>query len=194
MIYRLRAVTLLIATGIAAGIAAAQDQSGIDNAISVLEKTLPAGWAIAEQKANEYPWGHHFCDEYTGAKGTMITVVGPKPVNVVWTSAAGERLETPIAKESLQLWFMPPKYRDNWTAWLCFSRPIQPVTVLKTSQVAGFGRPSHRLNSEDEFRREILEKAQFVSWPDSPEHKRSNLSWANWAQDIQRALQKEYPR
>lgn len=171
----------------------AQSGSSIDRAISAFENVLPAGWTVAERKPNEYPWGHHFCDDYSGPKGTKITVVGPKTVSVVWTSRSGEPRQTPIAKESLEVWFMPPEYRDSWTAWLCFHRPIQPVTVLKTSQVGVFGRPSHFLNSQDEFRREVLDKAQFVSWPESPHHDYSKISWSTWTRDIGGTLRKEFP-
>jgi hypothetical protein len=171
-------------------IAAAQGTAAVGDAISVFEKGLPAGWSVAERKANEYPWGHHFCDDYSGSKGTKVTVVGPKPVSVVWVSSTGESRQTPIAKESLEIWFMPPEYRDSWTAWLCFHRPIQPIEVLNNSRVRIYGRPSHRLNSEEEFRRQVLEQAQSVSWPGSPENDRSTLSWSTWTRDIEGTVRK----
>ena len=194
MVTRLCSATFLIASTMVAGPAAAQNASGIERAISAFEKQLPGGWSVAERTPNEYPWGHHFCDEYAGPKGTKLTLVGPKAVSVVWTSRSGEPRQTPIAKESLEVWFMPPEYRDSWIAWLCLSRPVQPVTVLKTSQVSVFGRPSHRLNSEDEFRREVLDKAQFVTWPESPHHDYSRLSWSTWTRDIESLLKKALPR
>ena len=191
---RLCTAAFLAVSSMTIGMAAAQNPSGIDQAISAFEKQLPAGWSVAERRSNEYPWGHHFCDDYAGPRGTKITLVGPKAVSVVWTSRSGEPRQTPLAKEALEIWFMPPEYRDSWIAWLCFSRPVQPVTVLKASKVSVYGRPSHRLNSEEEFRREVLDKAQFVSWPESPHHDYSKLSWSTWTGDIERTLKKAFPR
>lgn len=170
--------------------AAAHGAVGVDDAISALEESLPANWSVAERKANEFPWGHHFCEDYVGPKGTKLTVVGPTPVSVSWTKKTGESRQTPVAKESLELWFMPPEYRDSWTAWLCFQRPVQPVNVLSNSKVRIYGYPSHRLNSEEEFRVKVLDQAQTVSWPASPANDRSKLSWSTWAKDIESRLRK----
>jgi len=164
----------------------------VDRAVVVFEKILPSGWSVAERKMNEYPWGHHFCDDYHGPMGTKVTAVGPSAVSVVWVSRIGEKLTTPVATESLEVWFMPPEYKDSSTAWLCSHRPIQPIAIATSPRLGVFGRPSHRIKSEEEFRREVLDKAQFVSWPESPEHNRSKLSWSTWERDMAAALRKEF--
>ena len=152
MTVRLLSTTLLLILATSSTIATGQAVGpGLDRAISVFEKALPQGWSVAERKPNDFPWGHHFCDDYAGPKGTKVVVVGPKPVQVAWMSRSGESLSTPVAKESLEVWFMPPEYKDNWSSWLCFHRPVQPIAVLKGPSVSVFGRPSHRLTQKQNF-------------------------------------------
>jgi len=187
--YRLQ-IILLIVLATASSIAVAQTgRAAMDQAIYRFEKALPQGWMVVERQLDAVPYGHHFCDDYRGPKGTKLVLVGPAPVRVVWTSCSGETMSTPLAKESLELWFMPPGYRDSRMAWLCFHRPVQPIEILKGPSVAVFGRPSHQLNSKIAWL-ELLAKAQAISWPESPANDRSKISWSNWEEDIRLAVQK----
>lgn len=170
----------------AATIASAQNHSVLDTTVGAIEKALPAGWALAEKKSNEFPWGHHWCDDYAGPKGIQVIAVGPKAVSVQLKMKDGTSQSFPVARESLGLWVMPPEYRDSWRAWLCFSRPIQPTAVAVLPTVRIYGRPAHRLNSEEEFK-ELLATAQAVSWPESPWNNPAGFSWTTWVRDIEAA-------
>ena len=168
-------------------------QPDIAFTINAFEKALPEGWSVAERTLGEIPYGHHYCDDYAGPKGTKVVVVGPKSVHVVWTSLSGQIINSPIAMESLELWFMPPEYQDSRMAWFCLHRPIQPVAILQNSSVLVFGRPSHRLNSKTSLS-ELLTKASIISWPKSPANDRSQISWASWEKDTRLSVQNSLPK
>lgn len=187
--YRLQIILLIVLATVSSIVAAQTDHVAVDKAIYGFEKALPQGWTVIERQFDAIPYGHHFCDDYNGLKGTKLIVIGPDPVQVVWTSLSGETISTTLAKESLELWFMPPNYRDSQTAWLCLHRPIQPIAILEDPSIIIFGRPSHQLNSKTAWLK-LLTKAQAISWPESPANDRSKISWSNWEQDIRLAVQK----
>jgi hypothetical protein len=168
--------------------------AGLDQIMSAFERGLPAGWSVAKRSSNKYPRGHHDCDDYAGITGTEIVVVGPTAVNIVWTSKAGELRQSPIAKEALDVWFMPSEYRDSRTNWLCFTRRLQPIAILKTSHISVFGSPSIHFNSKEEAKREVFDQALSWDWPQSPHNDYSKLSWSTWRRDIETALRKAIPR
>jgi hypothetical protein len=173
-----------VAALVVTGVAGAQTQPALEATARAVEEALPTGWTVAERKSNEFPWGHHWCEDYSGPKGIQIIVVGPKPVSVQMKMKDGISQAFPIAKESLELWVMPPEYRDSWKAWLCFSRPIQPTSIAAVAGARIYGRPAHRLNSEAEFK-DLLSKAHAVSWPSSPWNDPATFSWATWARDVE---------
>src|SRR6266404_764590 len=76
MTVRLLSTTLLLILATSSTIATGQAVGpGLDRAISVFEKALPQGWSVAERKPNDFPWGHHFCDDYAGPKGIARSLV-----------------------------------------------------------------------------------------------------------------------
>jgi hypothetical protein len=147
-----------------------------------IERVLPAGWSIVENKSGEIPWGHHWCDEYSGPKGLKIVVVGPSQVSVEM-QVSGEWRSFSAAREALDIWVMPSQYSDSWKSSFCFHRPIQPAAIDANGSFRMYARPAHRLNSEVEFR-ELLSKAGASAWPASPLNDPSRLSWKTWPNDL----------
>jgi hypothetical protein len=175
-------------------VAIAQDKAALDRASQALERVLPKGWTIAQRAAGEIPWGHHWCDSYSGPTGTKVIALGTKDVKVHLRDQDGKWSSTqPAAKESLELWLMPGEYSESRLARQCHHRPIPPVEILSNAFVRVFGRPSHRLNSEKEFYA-LIEKANGSSWPDSPYNDPSTFSWRTWRTDLASALRQEFSK
>ncbi|HSL22952.1 MAG TPA: hypothetical protein VK886_15575 [Vicinamibacterales bacterium] len=119
----------------------------------------------------------------------MLVVTGPKPVSVWWSDANGRSHRDPIAVESINIWLMPPAYRNNWRTLLTMHAPPQPDRVFADERVRVYARPSHRLAiSEQQFKEQIMTKAAGISGPESPWNEASRLSWGSWQPDLHRAL------
>ena len=54
----------------------------VDRAARAITRALPGGWSIVEEKDQEIPYGHHWCDNYAGSRGMKLVVLGVKDVNL----------------------------------------------------------------------------------------------------------------
>ena len=169
----------------------AQKSDVLNRAIHSIQSILPTGWTVVERLPGEIPWGHYWCSEYQGPKGTKIVLIGTKSVSVQFLSMTNVWSDRPVARESIELWLMPAAYADTWWSWFCHHRPIQPIHVFQDSSVGVFGQVGHRLNSKAEFDA-LLSKSAGNRWPDSPVNRPELLSWQNWQSDVSNALKREF--
>lgn len=159
---------------------------GKDLVIQTIIQSMPPNWKLAEKAVDQLPWGHYWGYTYLGEKGISVILEGPRDVLFHWRGNEGNEHREPLAKETLELWFMPPDYHDTWKRYLKPHRPIPATLVYSGKYEVIYGRPSHRITSLDEFRRRLKEATQ-TSWPDSP-HNAGSLSWANWKNDIEESI------
>lgn len=156
-----------------------------------LLRAVPPGWQLAETKLDQTPWGHHWSDGYKGHGGTKLTLVGPRDVEFRWSDSSGKPHEEPLAKESLELWIMPGQYREGMSV-LDFHAPIPAGLVFSSKAVRVYGRPSHRIVTQQRFE-ELLRQAAATDWPRSPHQRKTPLSWAAWKSDVERAASEAVP-
>jgi hypothetical protein len=150
--------------------------------LTALRATLPVTWSVVEQRDNEYPWGHHFCWQYSGPRGTKVVVSGPAPVAFHYRDQSGAQHTLLTPRESLEVWLMPSAYRDRAFAWRCFKRPVQPVAVVATPTVVVFARPSAYVRDIDALHE--LARTSSGTWWQSV-----SVSWVTWEADIRNAIQ-----
>ena len=155
-------------------------------AADAIVKAAPVGWSLAATAPDQIPRGHHWSDGYKGHGGTKLVLVGPTPVNLHWCDTTGQWHDDPLANESLELWLLPPQYREGLSA-LGVHAPIPAELVFSNNAVRVYAKPSHRLKSEEQFYA-LLKRATATSWPESPHDTGRPLSWAAWKADISKAL------
>jgi hypothetical protein len=145
---------------------------------------MPHGWSLAETLEDQIPRGHHLSDGYKGHGGTKVVLVGPTPVYLHWRDQGGSWHDDALAKESVELYVMPPEYRQGWSG---FDAPIPADLVVANQVTRIYGLATHHLNSESEFDR-LLQRATVTSWPISPHSGTMSLSWETWKTDVSRAV------
>lgn len=161
--------------------------NAIDRAVIAIAGALPAGWHIVERKAEQIPWGHHWCGKYEGVKGLELEIKGVQKTHSEFRGKDGAWRSVSVGTESLTVWIMPGDYSDSFWAWTCFHAPIQPTTVVKTGAVRVWARPSSTLDSKEEFDK-LLSEATAVQSPDSPWNSPDTLTWKMWRKDLASAV------
>jgi len=124
--------------------------SAIDRAVEAIANALPVGWRITQRKAEQIPWGHHWCEKYEGVKGLELEIKGVRKIRTQFRGKDGIWRAVPVGTEALTVWVMPADYSDSFWAWTCFHAPIQPTSVAKASGVRVWARPSGTLDSKEE--------------------------------------------
>ena len=71
---------------------------------------MPAGWAIVARTTEEVPFGHHFCENYDGLRGTRFVVKGTNPVQSEFLDQQNEWRAVTVGTESIDMWVMPGDY------------------------------------------------------------------------------------
>ena len=168
----------------------AGDTAQLDGAINAVVAALPPGWTVVKQKSGEIPYGHHWGENYTGPRGTLVIAKGTRPVNAEFSDANGKWQPVHVATESLEIWLMPSNYSDSSFGWLAIGRPIQPTVILNHGPIKVYARPSHLLLSEKDFN-DLLSKFSGVRWPDSPVNSPELLTWKDWRLKLRKAIEKE---
>jgi hypothetical protein len=154
-----------------------------DDILQVIQKNLPPNWQIVEKSPNEIPHGHYWGMDYKGPKGLKVVVQGPKDVTFRWRDHEGKTHDIAIAKESLDLWIMPPEYGESWKRHFVFHRPI-PARLIASGEVGKvYGFQTHRIIDKTEFK-DLLKQASETSWPNSPHDEKAHLSWEYWQRDL----------
>jgi hypothetical protein len=156
------------------------------SAVAAVVKAAPAGWSLAGTTPDQIPRGHHWSDGYKGHGGTKVVLVGPTPVNLHWCDTAGQWHDDPLASEALELWLLPPEYREGLSA-MDVHAPIPAELVVSSNAIRVYAKPTHHLRSEEQFYA-LLKGATSTSWPESPHDTERPLSWAAWRTDIAKAV------
>ncbi|MCA1568612.1 MAG: RHS repeat-associated core domain-containing protein [Acidobacteria bacterium] len=120
-------------------------------AINIILAAMPPGWKLAETIPAQIPWGHNSSGTDKSG-GTKLILVGPQDVEFTWRDSSGGWHSEALAKESLELWIMPPSYRNDPLDALDFHRPTPASLIHSDSSVRVYARPAHRLVSEQRAR------------------------------------------
>jgi hypothetical protein len=152
---------------------------------------LPPGWTLAETKAEQIPDGHHWDwrKKYDGPKGQLLVLTGPTDVPFAWCDYNGEWHQEFLEKESLNLWVMPPKYRDSWLSIFNPKRGPRARSIYSRKGGTVYALPSVRVTSKARFDELLRGKVRETRSSDSPASK-GVLSWETWEGDLKRALEK----
>jgi hypothetical protein len=183
----------LIATGVTA-CGTPRSEAAFDSALAEtsVRGSLPKGWSLAETRPKEIPFGHYWGDwsgPYKGQPGTLMVVSGTAPVFLLWTDEANQTHRDPVGVEALDIWLMPPGYRNNWRTLLSFHAPEQPERIFADQRVRVYARPSAwQTITDQEFKDRFLAKATYLGSPESPWNDPDRLSWRTWRDDLRRAL------
>jgi hypothetical protein len=180
---------VLIITQLCVGFVTAQVQTSHQLIIDAINACLPANWTLQETKIDQIPWGHYWGweDRYNGPKGYLMVFEGPADVTFNWRDVNGWH-QKPLAKEILEVWIMPTRYRRSWEEFFNPSRPISAIHIFSGSIGKVYAHPTHRITSNLEFN-DILKKAIEINWRTSP-HNEGFLSWSTWQKDIKQQLEK----
>ena len=182
LIYLSFLLTLISAFTLSEEVFASSDPLGL------LKANIPTGWKIKETQEGQIPWGHYWGSEYSGPTGCLILLEGPADVNFHWQDSGGKWHAEPIAKEALELWIMPPGYRDSWKRFFKPHRPIPAKKILSNKKLVLYGQPTHRIILEQNFK-SLLKQATSTGWPESP-YNGGTLSWSTWDKDLGRVFEK----
>jgi hypothetical protein len=178
---------------VACGTRERSEQFDPSAATAAIRSALPPKWNLAETVVGELPFGHYWGDwsrGYSGRRGQRVTVTGPTPVMLVWTDDAGRQHQDAMAVESIDLWVMPPEYRNEWRTFINPEAPVPPALVKGGNRWRVYGAPSHRLTISREAFDRFIRSGQPAEtrWPDSPHNKPERISWRTWKADLRRAL------
>jgi hypothetical protein len=189
------AINLFVAS-VLGGCITAHDGTPVDVApfTALIGRSLPSKWTIAKINENEIPFGHHWGDwsgPYRGPRGTLLVIVGPAPVSLSWVDTDGRSHRDAIAVESLNVWLMPPGYRNDWRTLLTMHAPPQPARIFADECIRVYARPSHQLTISEEQFGDQMRRATATSWPESPWNDPSRLSWKSWQADLHGTLSGE---
>jgi hypothetical protein len=161
----------------------------VSAATGAIVASLPAGWTTASQQDGQLPHGHYWGDwgrDYKAPRGRLVVLSGPEAVSIAWRAGDGVWRQEPIARESLELWFMPAEYIEGLWSRINPHAPEPAARIFSGTKVMAYAMPSHRVVDEPGLKR-ILAAATETGWPDSPSRV-DRVSWSNWQADLQRVL------
>jgi hypothetical protein len=158
-----------------------------DQVPSVVLKSAPTGWVIAEDTSGQVPEGHYWGDQgrdYQGPRGRRLVLMGPRDVEFNWRDRTGAWQHEKLSKETLELWIMPSSYRESWASWFNVHKPPPAEMIFSGDSVKVYAKPSIRVVSEARLK-ELLKDATETRGVDSSD---LALSWSTWRPDLQREL------
>lgn len=168
------------------------DSNHIEKIVEDIGKSLPDKWSITEVKVGVIPAGHYWGLEYEGRKGFLVEIKGEMDVSIHWMGWKNEDgvwQREAIAKEVLQLWFMPRDYKESWLRFFTWHRPIPAAFLFSAQGTKVYAYPTQRIIDDERFR-EIIKMAKSFMWPDAPSNT-GILSWKTWRSDLQKVLGKQ---
>ncbi len=158
--------------------------------IDKIIENIPSKWRLVERKLGVIPYGHYWGSEHEGPKGFSLILEGDEDVYLHWKDNNGLWHQEALAKESLELWIMPPDYSESWKRYFIIHRPKSAELLFPGKSARIYGYPGHRIVSDERFTQIILH-AKSTKWPESPANK-SALSWGTWKEDIRGILKGEF--
>jgi len=167
---------------------AISDYEGLRHFANRITEKLPSTWQVVEEKTNVIPYGHYYGLKYDGQKGLSLLLEGKRDVFLHWKDKSGVWDQEALAKESLELWIMPPEYRESWKRFFIIGRPKPAELIFSGKEARVYGYPAHRIGSNEKSNEILLSRSSGAGWPDSPVHT-GVLSWGTWKEDIKEILQ-----
>lgn len=162
--------------------------SDSDKVVSIIASALPKGWEIVEQKEEEIPWGHHFCDNdfYDGPRGRLLVLRGTVPEYARFLGYDNVWREASYWTEGRKIWIMPGNYRVfAWHDLVCLARPIQPIVLHETTSIKIYADETTRMSTDQSkaFNESIK------TWKVVEGSSASSIStWKDWKADLKKAL------
>lgn len=189
--FQLKRVALIVMFSLCAvGVAMADaDYERLKHIADKIVAKMPSTWRVVEEKTGVIPYGHYDGLKYEGPGGVSLVLVGDQDVFLHWKDKKGIWHKEPLAKESLELWIMPPVYHQSWKRFFIMKSPVPAELVYSGKEAKAYGYPTSRAPSLEKFNEIVsLLPAVTTSWPDSPHHT-GILSWLTWKEDIKAVLQ-----
>jgi len=174
----------------AAGVAMADTAYGrLKRVADTIVAKMPNNWRVVEEKTGVIPYGHYDGLKYEGPGGLSVVLEGDRDVFLHWKDKNGVWHQQPLAKESLEIWVMPPEYHESWKRFFIMKRPVPAKEIYEGKEAKVYGYPTHHIASLEKFE-EVVSSLPTVAtrWPDSPRNT-GKLSWTSWREDIKKALQ-----
>ncbi len=152
---------------------------------------MPDTWRVVEERTGVIPYGHYDGLKYEGPGGLALVLEGNRDVFLHWKDKNGVWHQQPLAKESLEVWVMPPEYHQSWKRFFVMKSPVPAEKIYAGKEAKVYSYPTSRWASQksrERFDEIVPSLSVATSWPDSPRHT-GILSWTTWREDIKKALQ-----
>jgi hypothetical protein len=153
---------------------------------------IPSNWRVVEEITGVIPYGHYDGLKYEGPGGLSFVLEGDRDVFLHWKDKSGIWHQEPLAKESLEVWIMPPGYHQSWKRFFVMKSPVPAERIYSGKEAKVYGYPTSHWASRESRERfyEIVPSLSVATgWPESPRHT-GILSWVTWKEDIKEALQR----
>lgn len=191
MIYQIEYVALIVIFGFCTfGVAMADtDYERLKHIADKIVAKIPGSWRVIGEKTGVIPYGHYNGLKYEGSGGLSVVLEGDRNVFCHWKNKNGVWHQEALAKESLEIWIMPPEYHQSWKRFFIMKTPVPAEKIYSGKEAKVYSYPTHHIESREEFEKIISSlPAVITSWPDSPHHT-GILSWVTWKEDIKEVLQ-----
>jgi hypothetical protein len=150
--------------------------------VARLASSLPRPWGVDGQRSGVLPEGHYWGQEYFGARGEEIVLIGADDVHIEWLDSKNAWHREAVGKEALKIYVMPITYRESFRRYFVLKRPKTAQLLVETQTQRIYAIPAFKVTS-DEMLARTVRQANAVRWPDSPENT-GNLSWPTWRTDL----------
>lgn len=192
MAFQIKHVALIVIASLFAVdvVMAVTDYGRLKRVADKIVAKMPNTWRVVEEKTGIIPYGHYEGLKYEGTGGLALVLEGDQDICLHLKDKNGVWHQQPLAKESLEIWVMPPEYHQSWKRFFIMKRLVPAEKIYDGKEAKVYAYPTHHIASLEQFD-EIVSSLSAVTttWPDSPYHT-GNLSWATWREDIKKAFQK----
>jgi len=196
MIYQIKRVVFIAILGFSTlGVAMADtDYERLKHIADKIVGKMPSTWRVVEEKIGTIPYGHYDGLKYEGPGGLLLVLEGDRNVYLHWKDKNGVSHQEALAKESLEVWIMPPEYHQSWKRFFIMKSLIPAEEIYSGKEAKVYAYPTHYIKSREEFEEIVASlPAVTTNWPESPNHT-GVLSWLTWKEDIKEVGQSGTPR
>lgn len=155
----------------------------------VIDDLLPTGWEVVERTDQVVPAGHYWGMRYSGQKGCRVLIRGGRDIFIHWLDRDDIWRKEAIAREAIEISFMPPNYHESWRRFFVVHRPMTAKILYSTKNEKVYYYVKHFVVNRERFD-ELLKLAKATRWPDSPQDSQI-VSWETWKNDLRRIFKNE---
>jgi hypothetical protein len=171
MTFQVKHVALIALISLCAGgVAMADTDYGkLKRVADNIVNKMPNSWRVVEEKTGVIPYGHYDGLKYEGPSGLALVLEGARDVFLHWKDKHGVWHQQSLAKESLEVWVMPPEYHQSWKRFFIMKSLVPAEKIYSGKEIKVYGYPTHHIVSLEIFD-DIMSSLPAVttSWPDSP--------------------------